>query len=135
MKVVLDTNVLLSGLMYPAGTPGRIVSAWRQSRFELVMSREQLTEIARVLTYPKIQRVLKWDREQIERFLKQVYLRSQMADLGNVTIEVPGDPDDNPILRTYIAAQADWLVSGDSDLLALRHHHAILTPVEFASQL
>ena len=51
MKVVLDTNVLLSGLMYPKSTPGTIVGAWQENRFEVVLSVEQLTEIGRVLSY------------------------------------------------------------------------------------
>lgn len=135
MRVVLDTNVLLSGLMYPRSVPGRIVAAWRESRFELVMSREQLTEIARVLSYAKIHQILQWDRGRIERFLKQIYLRSVMVDLSDVVISVPADADDNPILASLIAASADWLVSGDTDLLALRDKHSIITPREFEEQL
>ena len=38
MRVVLDTNVLLSGLMYPSSTPGRVVTAWTEGRFDLVLS-------------------------------------------------------------------------------------------------
>ena len=49
MKVVLDTNVLLSGLMFPKGTPGRIIAAWIDARFEVVFSLDQLAEIGRVL--------------------------------------------------------------------------------------
>ena len=60
--------------------PGRIVGTWRQSRFELVMSAARLTEIARVLTDPRISRRLHWDRAGTERFLKQIYLRSVMVD-------------------------------------------------------
>jgi len=135
VRVVLDTNVLLSGLMYPSSTPGRIVSAWRQSRFELVMSREQLAEIARVLTYPRIHRILRWNRDRIERFLKQIYLRSVVVGIEETEIEVPTDSDDSPTLQSFIAAQADWLVTGDKDLLLLRDEHAIMTPAEFADLL
>ncbi|MGH8225889.1 MAG: putative toxin-antitoxin system toxin component, PIN family [Gammaproteobacteria bacterium] len=135
MRLVLDTNVLLSGLMYPQSTPGRIVSVWREGRFDLIMSREQLTEIARVLGYRKIRRVLRWDRNAIERFLKQLYLRSVMVDVSAVQVTVPGDPDDNVILAGLIAAKADWLITGDSDLLALRERYNILTPGEFIERL
>lgn len=135
MKVVLDTNVLLSGLMYPRGTPGRVVHAWREGRFDLVMSREQLTEIARVLSYPKIRRVLRWDRTVIERFLKQLYLRSVMVDIDGVTATVPLDPQDAPILASLLAAKADYLVTGDSDLLVLHEQYPVLTPAAFAGRL
>jgi putative PIN family toxin of toxin-antitoxin system len=118
--------------MYPQGTPGRILAAWRQARFDVVMSREQLTEIARVLGYPKIERVLHWDRDTLERFLKQLYLRCIMVDTGDVIAVVPADPNDDPILAALLAAEADWLVTGDSDLLALRERFPIVTPHEFA---
>lgn len=59
MKVVLDTNILVSGLMYPASTPGRIIAAWSEAQFDVVSSHEQLAEVARVLGYSKIRRILK----------------------------------------------------------------------------
>ena len=72
MRVVLDSNVLLSGLMYPDGTPGRIVRAWREGHFDLVISLQQIEEIGRTLAYPKIRKVLGWDEEAIGRFLRQI---------------------------------------------------------------
>jgi putative PIN family toxin of toxin-antitoxin system len=135
MKVVLDTNVLLSGLMYPDSTPGRIVRDWREARFELALSFEQLGEIARALSYPKIQKILAWDAEQIERFLKQLYLRAEVLDITAIEAEVPADPDDAPILAGFIGAKADYLVTGHSDLLALRGKFSILTSSEFAQRL
>ena len=116
----MDTNVLLSGLMYPNSTPGRIVAAWRNAAFELVLTRAQLTEIARVLSYPKIARVLRWDPDHSERFLKQLYLRSVTVPLPeSLPAEVPADPDDSPIFSSLLVARAEYLVTGDSELLAL----------------
>ncbi len=135
MKVVLDTNVLISGLAYPHVVPGSIVTAWREARFELVISLEQLTEIARVLAYPKIRKVLHWDDETIERFIKQLYLRAEVAERNEEIGDTPRDPHDTPILATMISAQADYLVTGDGDLLALRHKHAIVKPTEFTEKL
>ncbi len=135
MKVVLDTNVLLSGLMFPDGAPGRVVAAWRQARFELVISIPQLAEIGRALAYPKIRRILGWDDRRIERFIRQLYVRAQIVDLAGTSVEVPGDPDDIPILATLVAAKADVLVTGAGDLLALRDRYAIQTPAEFMRRL
>ncbi|WP_006746552.1 putative toxin-antitoxin system toxin component, PIN family [Thioalkalivibrio paradoxus] len=132
----MDTNVLLSGLMYPTSTPGRIVAAWRNAAFELVLTRAQLTEIARVLSYPKIARVLCWDPDQSERFLKQLYLRSVMVPLPeSLPAEVPADPDDSPILSSLLVARAEYLVTGDSDLLALKDRYPILAPQAFVALL
>ena len=136
MRVVVDTNVLLSGLMYPNSTPGRIVAAWRNAAFELVLTRAQLTEITRVLGYPKIARILRWDPDQSERFLKQLYLRSVMVPLPEtLPAEVPADPDDSPILSSLLVARAEYLVTGDSDLLALKDRYPILTPQAFVALL
>ena len=135
MKVVLDTNVLLSGLMFPDGAPGRVVAAWRQARFELVISVPQLAEIGRALAYPKIRRVLAWDDQRIEQFIRQLYIRAEIVDLAGTLVEVPGDPDDMLILATLVAAKADVLITGDGDLLALRDRYAIQTPAEFVRKL
>ena len=135
MKVVLDTNVLLSGLMFPDGTPGRVVAAWRDTRFDLVISVHQLAEIGRVLAYPKIRRILDWDDRRIEQFIRQLYIRAQIVDLDGISVEVPADPDDAPILATLVAAKADMLITGDGDLLNLRDRYTILTPAEFVRRL
>ncbi|MBI3372788.1 MAG: putative toxin-antitoxin system toxin component, PIN family [Betaproteobacteria bacterium] len=135
MKVVLDTNVLLSGLMFPEGTPGRIVRAWAEARFGVALSLDQLAEIGRVLEYPKIRRRLGWDDQQIETFIKQLYVRAEVIELGPLSVEVPRDADDAPILATLAAAKADVLVTGDGDLLALRDKYPIETPADFVRRL
>ena len=135
MRVVLDTNVLLSGLMTPAGVPGRIVAAWIDAQFDLVMSLDQVSEVARVLAYPKIRDRLCWDQERIESFVKQLHVRAEVIDLGSTAAEVPRDPKDSPVLAPLVAAKADLLVTGDDDLLALRSRHPIETPTEFGSRL
>lgn len=136
MKVVLDTNVLLSGLMTPEGAPGRILAAWSEARFDVVISVEQLAEIGRALAYPKIHRKLEWDEQRIEQFLRQLYIRTEVIELQAATaVEVPRDPRDAPILATLNASGADVLVSGDRDLLELRGQYPIETPAEFVRRL
>ncbi len=135
MKVVLDTNVLLSGLMAPGGTPGRILAAWDEARFDLAMSIEQLAEIGRALSYPKIHRRLKWDEQRIEQYIRQLYIRAEVVDLHSTSVETPRDPQDTPILATLIASRADVLVTGDRDLLELRGKYPIETPAEFVRRL
>ncbi len=135
MKVVLETNVLLSGMMFPEGTPGRIIAAWVEARFEVALSLYQLAEIGRVLEYPKIRRKLGWDDQTIELFIKQLYIRTEVVELGPVSVEVPRDPGDAPILATLATAKADVLVTGDGDLLALRDKYPIETPAEFVRRL
>jgi uncharacterized protein len=135
MKVVLDTNVLISGLAYPNSLPGRIVAAWELHALRLAMSRFQLDEIARVLGYPKIRKLLGWSDERIESFVRQLMLRVELVDIEGETATVPADPNDTPILATLIAAGADMLITGDGDLLALREGYPIETPAQFVRRL
>jgi len=135
VKVVLDRDVLLSGLMAPGGTPGRILAAWFEGRFDVVMPVVQLAEIGRALAYPKIRRRLKWDEPRIEEFLRQLYVRVEMVDVRATRAEVSRDPRDTPILAALITSGAEVLVSGDRDLLELRGRDPIQTPAEFARRL
>lgn len=135
MKVVLDTNVLLSGLMAPDGTPGRILAAWFDARFDVVMSFHQLAEIGRALACPRIHGKLGWDEKRIEEFIRQLYIRAEVIELPPTSVEVPRDPGDAPILATLVVSGADVLVSGDLDLLELREQYPIQTSAEFVRRL
>ena len=135
MRIVLDTNVLISGLMYPHSVPGQIVTAWREAQFDVVSTLQQLKEIGRVLSYPRIQKVLHWGPKTIERFLEQLLLRVELAEVDEPVDERLRDQSDSPILAGLVASKADFLVTGDGDLLALKDRFAIVTPAEFAEKL
>ena len=135
MKVVLDTNVLLTGLMLPSGPPGRVVAAWDASHFDVALGIHQLQEIARVLTYPKIRRRLRWDEHRIEQLIRQLYVRCEVVGTATVDVSVPADPDDAPILASLVSSSADFLVTGDQDLLALADRYPIESPAEFVRRL
>jgi putative PIN family toxin of toxin-antitoxin system len=131
LRVVLDSNVILSGQMSPKGTTGHIVQAWRNNRLSLLMCDKQLAEIKRVLSYPKIQKRLKWSPEKIDLFVQLLAYRAEIVDIAGVEAHVPQDADDEMLLAMLIAAKADYLVTGDSDLLVLRENYSIITPAEF----
>ena len=135
MKVVLDTNVLISGLMLPDSVPGRIVQAWRAAKFDLVLSEPMLEEIERVLAYGKIHARIGWDKETIRRFVLLLRFKSEVVDITGISVEVASDPSDSLVLATLLASQAECLVSGDKDLLTLGKHYPVLTPTEFARRL
>lgn len=135
MRVVLDTNVFISGLMLPDSVPGRIVATWRAGQFELVLSEPMLEEIARVLAYPKIARRLQWNEAKLARYVSLLRFEAELVDIADTPASVPNDPDDTPILATLIASAADCLVSGDDDLLSLAPQHPILSPGEFIRRI
>lgn len=128
LRVVLDTNVLVSGLAYPESTPGRIVGVWRQGGLGVVLSRYILDETARVL--PRLTRIhLSADeiRDLVDSFMF-------LADI----VDPDGEPDaelrdtaDQHVLGTLLASRADYLITGDKDLLALAGKYSIVTPAEF----
>jgi putative PIN family toxin of toxin-antitoxin system len=135
VRIVLDTNVLVSGLLVPGGTTGRIVAAWRGGRFDLLVCVPQLGEIARVLAYPRIRRVLHWDDARIESFIRQLYVRAETVDVARLPADVPRDAADAPILAALLNGRGDLLVTGDGHLLDLRDAYPIETPTEFVRRL
>src|SRR6184192_1851352 len=74
--------------MYPKSVPGIAVAAWREGRFDLVIPLAQLEEIGRVLAYPKIRRILRWDDEKIGSFLKHLYLRAEIVEAAATRAQV-----------------------------------------------
>ncbi|MBI4533743.1 MAG: putative toxin-antitoxin system toxin component, PIN family [Candidatus Melainabacteria bacterium] len=135
MRVVLDTNVLLSGLMLPHSIPGKIVRAWRNAHFDLVLSGPLLEEIARALAYPKIRKRLGWSDEQIARFILMLRFMADIVSIKGVRTAAVSDPADRLVLATLIAGKAEYLVTGDKALLALQHAYPIVTPAEFAQSI
>lgn len=118
MRILLDTNILVSGLISKKGPPGMLLRAWLfEFRFELVTSKEQIDELRRVLAYEHLQRFI--TPEQARDVLDNIDARAHMA-VELPTITLSPDPDDNVILATAVAGNADLLVTGDKrDLLFL----------------
>lgn len=128
LRVVLDTNVLVSGLAYPASVPGRILTAWRQGGIDLVLSRYILDEMVRVL--PRLPRISLSEAEIRDLADSFVFL-ADIVEPAEVRDEALRDPADQPVLATLLAAQARYLITGDKDLLALAERYPIVTPSEF----
>jgi len=105
VKVVLDTNVLASGLINRPCVPGRIAGSWRDGGFELVLSERQLEEIEATLRYPKIARRLSWGSEEIQRFILLLRLKSEIVPLPGApdVLEGLGDPADAHLSPEFAA--------------------------------
>lgn len=131
MRVVLDTGVLIAALITKDTPPDRIYQAWLKRRFELITSEWQLEEFRRVSRYPRLRRFL----NPVEGGIMVNGLRHRAVVLQQLPrIDVSVDPDDNPLLATAVAGEADYLVSGDkSGVLALKkiHNTQILTARRF----
>jgi putative PIN family toxin of toxin-antitoxin system len=128
LRVVLDTNVLVSGLAYPGSVPGRIVGVWRQGGLDVVLSRYILDEMVRVL--PRLSRIQMSSSEIRDLADSLMFL----ADIVEPDAEQDGslrDAADQPVLATLRASKANYLITGDKDLLALAEKYPIVTPTTF----
>ena len=133
MRAVLGPNVIISALLSPTGTPARLLLAWQDGRFELVVSAALLAELERALAYPKLRRYIAADEaERVIAWLAR-------------TASVAQDPDDPPAIRSAdpgddyllaLAASEDaFLVSGDGHLLDLSGSQPVRSPVDLLGML
>jgi putative PIN family toxin of toxin-antitoxin system len=129
LRVVLDTNVLVSGFAYPASVPGRIVGAWRQGALDVVLSRYILDELARVL--PRLNRRLKWEPNDFADLIDILAIQADLVEPRPLEGSDARDAADVPVLGTLLAARADYLITGDDDLLVLASRYSIITPADF----
>lgn len=117
MRLVIDTNVLIRALLSGTSLPAHLIVLWREGRFDLLTSVEQLDELMRVTRYPRI-------RERLSPALAG-RLINELRDIATVIDRLPvvtalADQADNYLLAMAVAGSADFLVTGDKrDLLAL----------------
>ena len=120
MRVVLDSNILVSALIAPAGNPAAIYTAWENGKFTLLTCAELLDELRETLQKPKLAELIKPHRAG--RLVNQL---KELAENIEVLpkVERSTDPDDDYLLALAEAGSADYLVTGDkSGLLALDRH-------------
>ena len=134
MKVVLDTNVLVSGLLKSGSVPGRLLQAVWSGNLELLLSAPLRNELATVLEYPKIRKRLIAQSIDIMEFLERLPFFTTDVTLGDVSVPMPRDVDDWKVLATFVAGKGDWLVTGDADLLVMSAQFSILTPTVFVER-
>ena len=134
MKVVLDTNVLVSALLKRDSVPGRLLQEVWGGSLDLVLSEALLTELRDVLHYPKIRRRLVANAIDVDLFLELLPFFTIQVDVSGIQVPRPRDAADEMVLATFLAGQAEWLVSGDEDLLVLADQYPILTPAAFVAR-
>uniref|UniRef100_E6QJW8 PIN domain-containing protein n=1 Tax=mine drainage metagenome TaxID=410659 RepID=E6QJW8_9ZZZZ len=128
LRVVLDTNVLVSGLAYPESVPGRILSLWRLGALDVVLSRFLFDETTRVL--PRLSRI-RLTASEIHDLVDSLMFMAEMVEPENNHDPALRDPADQQVLATLLASNADYLITGDKDLLALADKYPILSPAAF----
>jgi uncharacterized protein len=135
MQVVLDTNVLISSLLNPDRRINLILRSLAEGNYCLLYSRDSLDELIRVLSRPRIVRGLVDDFD-IKELVALIQFRGQEI-MPSVFIKECRDPSDNKFLAIAVEGKADYIVSGDSDLLSLSPFQGIsvIRPADFINLL
>ncbi|MGB3563068.1 MAG: putative toxin-antitoxin system toxin component, PIN family [Thermoanaerobaculia bacterium] len=128
MKVVLDTNVLISGVFF-AGLPLRILEAWRDGRVDLVISPAILEEYRRVGERLAAQ----FEGLSLEPFLMLLATHSEIVEPPDLIEPVASDPDDDKFLACALISDAQLIISGDKHLLAVSPYNGVkvVSPRQF----
>ena len=118
VRVVLDTNCLVSALIFSHGKTGQLRSAWQRGDITPLACRETVTELIRVLGYPKF----KLEQEDIKSLLADIlpWTETVEIDSSDDAIESLRDKDDAVFIHLAQATSAAFLISGDKHLLELR---------------
>lgn len=124
-RVVLDTNVVLSALVFTHGRAVAAREAWQVGRCEPLVSKATVDELIRALGYPKFKLVADEQRELLADYLP--YCRAVVIPAKLPRTPPCRDPFDLPFLQLAIVGKADFLVTGDRDLLDIKSR--LLCPI------
>ncbi|MBI2332562.1 MAG: putative toxin-antitoxin system toxin component, PIN family [Chloroflexi bacterium] len=134
MRVAIDTNVLISAIIKPQNRMGLVIVHLRKGDYVLLYSEELLDELTEVLARPKL-RKYGMNPEMVSAFIDIILAKGESVDLLTV-LDVCRDPDDNLLLSLAVDGEADYVVSGDKDLLDLVQIEdiPIIAPAEFLAK-
>jgi putative PIN family toxin of toxin-antitoxin system len=133
--VVLDTNVWISGIFFKRGIPSQVLSAWSSGSFEVVFIPETLTELQTKLEQ-KV-RQFKADPALAEEWLTYISTFGQLVSSPGSITGICRDPKDDKFLEAAVSANADYIVTGDKDLLSIKLFRGIevVSPAEFLDRV
>jgi putative PIN family toxin of toxin-antitoxin system len=117
LRVVLDTNVVLSALVFGGGLPGAVRLAWQRGALRPLASAATVQELVRVLAYPKFRLTPPEQEELLADYLP--YVQTVRIPQPPPVVPACRDPLDEPFMQLALAGRARMLVSGDRDLLAV----------------
>jgi putative PIN family toxin of toxin-antitoxin system len=131
VRIVLDTNVFISGIFF-SGPPFQILKAWRNEKIHLVISQEILEEYQRVGEILSVQ----FPGVDLSPILDLVQLKSEFVTPQSLPEKVCEDPDDDKFLACAMAGKTKLIISGDKKLLKVSNYRGIkiVTPRKFVDE-
>jgi putative PIN family toxin of toxin-antitoxin system len=132
LRVVIDTNIFISSLL-GGGVCKFIAEYFEKKKFVLILSEFIIKEIREVLTAKEIGNI---SIEEVERLFKAININAEIVKPSS-KVNTCRDPEDNKILECALEAKADFIVTGDKDLLSLKSFRKIpiIRPKEFLKAL
>jgi putative PIN family toxin of toxin-antitoxin system len=137
MRVVVDTNIVVSSYLTPQGKAAQILSYWKDQVFDLIVSEEILSEYQSALLYPRVQKLHCMTKEEVEEIIDDFRKFAIVVNPKSKISVVKDDPDDNKFLECAEEGGASYVVSGDGHLLGVGEYKNIqaLSPATFIALL
>ncbi len=123
-KVVLDTNTLISGILWD-GNEARVIEEAENNKVQLFISQKLLKELEGVLKREKFTRKLEGKESTVEQAVAKIALIATLIEPAKKINIIKDDPDDNRVLECAVTARADVIISGDKHLLKLQTYSGI----------
>ncbi|MEK7440653.1 MAG: putative toxin-antitoxin system toxin component, PIN family [Chloroflexota bacterium] len=135
-RSVIDTNVLIRALIRPLGTVGPIVVKLQEGKYQIVYSQQLLDELTEKMLLPRIRNKYPVSEEQMADLFNLIIEFGKRVDPER-HVEICRDPDDNHVIDVALAGEAEYVVTGDDDLLILKEFETVrfITPKEFLTLL
>jgi uncharacterized protein len=134
MKVVLDTNLLISAFITPNGEPAQGVKLLQTEEIYLLLSEDVSIELERVIQYPKLRKLYQYTDEQVAAFLEGLRRIAIWVEETEPLSVVQNDESDNRFIELAVAGNARYIITGDKrHLLKIRRYQSIeiVSPIEF----
>lgn len=125
LKIVLDTNVLVSALINPHGKPAQILNYVFENKIRLFTSPSIIEELERVLSYPRLMKRHGLEKEELKEFTFDLLSIMSLVEEKETIEVIMEDPSDNKYLSCAFNTKADFIVSGDVHLLKLKEYEGI----------
>jgi putative PIN family toxin of toxin-antitoxin system len=132
MRAVIDTNIIIRAVIKPSGTVGPVLQRLRNCEFTAVYSEAILEEIVAKLALPRISKKYQLEEGVIEDLLGLLALRGELVNPSR-PVRACRDPDDDMLIEAALEGKAEWVVTGDQELLTLEKFEGIrfVTPRTF----
>ena len=136
IRAVVDSNILIRALIKPQGTVGPVLAHLRSGDYALIYSEPLLDELLAKLALPRIREKYHLDEPVVQAAITLIALRGDLVR-PNRTVKICRDPKDDMFVEAALAGKADYVVTGDEDLLVLRRFETVrmVTPRIFLEAL